>query len=50
MHSSILSNEKQALVEGLVQCCCFVCSLGVLFSLSHISAYFAAKTQERNAF
>lgn len=50
MHSFILSNEKQALVEGLVQYCCFVCWLGVSFSLTHISAYVAAKTQERNIF
>lgn len=50
LHSPILANEKQALIQGLVQCCCFVCWLAGLFSLSHISAYFAAKTQEINSF
>lgn len=50
MRSFILSNEKHALVEGLVHYCCFVCWLGVSFSLSHVSAYIAAKTQEINHF
>lgn len=44
-YSPILSDEKQALVQGLVQCCFFVCWLDGLFSLSQISAYFAAKKQ-----
>lgn len=49
LHSPVLANEKQALIQGLVQCC-FVCWLAGLFSLSRISAYFAAKTQEINRF